>query len=48
MNYLHSIRLIPVIALCVIDRQTGGRESLARGGIELRSLYTMEQIEKAG
>jgi len=38
----------PVIALCVIDRQTGGRESLGRDGIELRSLYTMEQIEKAG
>jgi len=38
----------PVVALCVIDRQTGGREFLARGGIELRSLYTMEQIEKAG
>jgi len=38
----------PVIALCVIDRQTGGRESLGRSGIELRSLYTMEQIEKAG
>ena len=38
----------PVIALCVIDRQTGGRECLGRSGIELRSLYTMEQIEKAG
>ena len=38
----------PGIALCVIDRQTGGRESLGRGGIELRPLYTMEQIEKAG
>ena len=37
----------PVIALCVIDRQTGGRESLQRAGIELRCLYTIEQIEKA-
>jgi orotate phosphoribosyltransferase len=37
----------PVIALCVIDRQTGGRESLGRSGIELRSLYTIEQIEEA-
>ena len=38
----------PVIALCVIDRQMGGRESLGRSGIQLRSLYTMKQIEKAG
>lgn len=38
----------PTVALCVIDRQTGGRESLSKHGIELRSLYTLEQIEKAG
>jgi orotate phosphoribosyltransferase len=38
----------PAVALCVIDRQTGGRESLEKAGIELRSLYTMEQIERAG
>lgn len=38
----------PLIALCVIDRQSGGRESLEKAGIELRSLYTMAQIEKAG
>lgn len=38
----------PVVALCIIDRQTGGSESLRREGIDLRSLYTMEQIEQAG
>ena len=38
----------PLVALCVIDRQSGGRESLAKAGIQLRSLYTMPQIEEAG
>jgi len=38
----------PVIALCVIDRQSGGRESLEQAGIQLRSLYTMAEIEEAG
>jgi orotate phosphoribosyltransferase len=38
----------PLVALCVIDRQTGGRESLEKAGVELRSLYTMAQIDKAG
>lgn len=35
------------IAICVVDRQTGGREALARSGIELRSLFTMAEIESA-
>jgi orotate phosphoribosyltransferase len=37
----------PSVALCVIDREAGGRESLLEAGIELRSLYTMDQIENA-
>ena len=37
----------PIVALCVIDRQMGGRESLGSAGVALRSLYTMEQIDKA-
>lgn len=36
------------LAVCVIDRQTGGREALAHAGIELRALFTLEQIENAG
>lgn len=31
-------------ALCVIDRQAGGTEALAREGIELRALFTMEEL----
>ena len=35
------------IAICVIDRQTGGREALARDGIRLLSLFTMAEIDGA-
>lgn len=31
-------------ALCVIDRQAGGTEALAAEGIELRALYTMDEL----
>jgi orotate phosphoribosyltransferase len=34
-------------AVCVIDRETGGREALARAGIELRALFTMTDIDRA-
>jgi orotate phosphoribosyltransferase len=34
----------PDMAICVIDRQTGGKENLANAGLELRSLFTIEQI----
>jgi orotate phosphoribosyltransferase len=33
--------------LCVIDREAGGRENLAREGLELRSLFTMSQLRDA-
>ena len=32
-------------ALCVIDRQAGGPEALAGAGIELRSLFTMNELK---
>jgi orotate phosphoribosyltransferase len=35
-------------ALCVIDRQSGGAEALGRIGVELRALFTMEQLRAAG
>jgi orotate phosphoribosyltransferase len=34
-------------ALCVIDRQAGGGEQLARSGIALHSLFTMDQLAAA-
>ena len=33
--------------LCVIDRQAGGAENLAREGLELRSLFTMSELQQA-
>lgn len=35
-------------AVCVIDREVGGREKLAEAGIELEALYGMSELEKAG
>ncbi len=32
-------------ALCIVDRQEGGREALAAEGIELLSLFTKEQFQ---
>lgn len=32
-------------ALCVIDRQSGACEALAREGIELRAAFTMQEID---
>jgi hypothetical protein len=31
--------------LCVIDREAGGRENVAREGVELRSLFTMGELQ---
>jgi orotate phosphoribosyltransferase len=38
----------PVGILCVIDRQTGGSSALAKRGYELRSVLTMQEIERDG
>lgn len=37
-----------VTVLCVIDREAGGAENLAREGLELRSLFTMRELESTG
>lgn len=37
--------LSPIAALCVIDRETGGKEALATVGLELRALFTFSQVE---
>lgn len=33
-------------ALCVIDRQSGGKEKLKEAGIELTSLFTMSELKE--
>jgi orotate phosphoribosyltransferase len=38
--------LNPTAALCVIDRETGGKEALAAAGLPLISLLTLETIEQ--
>lgn len=35
------------LALCVIDRETGGKEALQEIGIELRGLYNFREIDGA-
>jgi orotate phosphoribosyltransferase len=35
------------LALCVIDRETGGKEALAAAGIRLQGLFTLTQIDSA-
>lgn len=44
---LRSDRVHPLVVLCVIDRETGGKEALQREGLELRSLFRMRDIESA-
>jgi orotate phosphoribosyltransferase len=35
------------VVLCVIDREAGGRDSLAAEGLELRPLFAMSQLREA-
>ncbi len=39
--------MTPDLALCVIDRQTGGMEALQTAGLALKALFTFEVIERA-
>jgi orotate phosphoribosyltransferase len=34
--------------VCVIDRQSGGPENLTAIDVELRPLFTMAELERAG
>lgn len=45
LQKLKSDNYRPTAALCVIDRETGGKEVLAEAGLPLRALYTFAQIE---
>ena len=47
LTKLTADSMVPELALCVIDRQTGGSEALARVGLPLKSLFTFEQVERA-
>jgi orotate phosphoribosyltransferase len=48
LGRLKTDGLMPIAAVCVIDRQTGGVQALAKNGMELRALYTFEEIEQSG
>ena len=39
--------LVPLSALCVIDRQTGGAEALTELGLHLKALFTFAEIEQS-
>jgi len=47
LQKLKADGLAPTAALCVIDRETGGKEALAQVGLPLRSLFTFGEIEGA-
>jgi orotate phosphoribosyltransferase len=45
---LRELGAIVDTALCVIDREAGGREALTKFGVELRALYTMTELSAYG
>jgi len=44
---LRADGFVPDAAICVVDRLTGGRETLAAHALPLHALFTLEQIERA-
>lgn len=44
---LKDDRLFPAGIVCVIDRESGGAETLSEAGLQLRSLLTLSQVESA-
>jgi orotate phosphoribosyltransferase len=47
LSMLHADSIRPGLALCVIDRESGGTETLRAAGVELRALFTMREIDAA-
>ena len=45
--HLRELGAVISTAVCVIDRQAGGREHLARISVELRSLFSMSDLRNA-
>ena len=46
LTLLKADGLQPLCALCVIDRETGGKEALEKAGLQLRALHTFAEINK--
>ena len=44
---LRNLRAVVSTAVCVIDREAGGAENLARERVDLRPLLTMRQLQAA-
>jgi orotate phosphoribosyltransferase len=44
LHMLKADGLFPTAAICVIDRESGGKEALGAAGLPLRSLFTYSQI----
>lgn len=47
VSKLRNDGIEPVCTVCVIDRQSGGAENLQSAGIELKPLFTMQDILNA-
>ena len=47
LTMLNADGVKPSIAICVIDRETGGNEALEKHGVLLKPLLTMSEIENA-
>ncbi len=45
LEKLRADGLSPTLAICVIDRETGGKEALAAAGLSLKTLFTFAQVE---
>lgn len=48
LQKLKADGLAPTVAICVIDRETGGSEALSAEGLPLKALFTFSQVENAG
>ncbi len=47
LGKLSNDGLRPTLAVCVIDRETGGTQALAAAGLELNVLFTFSQVENS-
>ena len=47
LKMLRQDQIDSSVTLCVIDRETGGKEALLNEGVELRAAFTVSEIEAA-
>ena len=47
-NDLLRCRAEIACVLCVVDRESGGRENIARAGFQLKALFSMTELNAAG